>query len=294
MSYRCTSSRCTIASSGLLTIPGAQLWQKERTGYQTLLSKRAMILIPGATRPRLIRAACSVEPMSEVNPNSGSVFSSSIAGVRQVAAKPAQCARILTCMLAVFSSAALVSACAAQPRSATGDVPDDPPGAPTEAVSRYRPAPSGAAASPPPATVAEMRARAAGAGNGTFQVTLTWENRNDLDLHLLTPCGDEVYFGAQTGCGIINLDVDMNVAPTSDTPVEHMNAELARMPHGKYEVHVVRFRNHIGADADNYVVELRLGDEVKRVPGRISGRGGLLSMLTQRLPEVTVTTFTIP
>lgn len=172
--------------------------------------------------------------------------------------------------------------------SAGGSPRGAPDPTPLEAVARYTLAVEAPA---PPATEAEARARAAGAGGGSFQITLTWENRNDLDLHLLTPCGDRVYHRSPTGCGTIQLDVDMNVSPESDTPVEHINAELANLPSGAYEIHVVRFANHVGSASDDYAVELRLGDEVKTFPGRITDQDRARGV---DRPSVAVTSFEIP
>ncbi len=55
-------------------------------------------------------------------------------------------------------------------------------------------------------------------GSGQLRITLTWDRRGDLDLHVVPPCGMEIYYGSRTQCGG-SLDVDScagNPASTSD------------------------------------------------------------------------------
>ena len=76
-----------------------------------------------------------------------------------------------------------------------------------------------------------------GGKSGAVQVTLSWDDYNDLDLHLFCPNGERIYFNNKTSeCGGV-LDVDMNVKPVSNNPVENIVWE--NIPHpGKYKVGV--------------------------------------------------------
>ena len=67
------------------------------------------------------------------------------------------------------------------------------------------------------------RVKAAGGSvTGKLRVSLAWSNRDDLDLHCITPNGKHIYYGSRNGV----LDVDMhNGGPYSDNPVENMNFE---------------------------------------------------------------------
>jgi hypothetical protein len=86
---------------------------------------------------------------------------------------------------------------------------------------------------------------AAGGGNtlGHLRVSLAWEDMNDIDLHVLTPDDETIYFGnTMSSCGG-ELDVDANITPTTNEPVE--NIVWAAAPRdGVYEVRVHFYTNH--------------------------------------------------
>jgi hypothetical protein len=44
-------------------------------------------------------------------------------------------------------------------------------------------------------------------GNGQLRITMTWDRMADLDLHVIPPCGTEIYYGRLATCGG-ELDVD--------------------------------------------------------------------------------------
>ncbi|MCS6901117.1 MAG: hypothetical protein RMJ98_17635 [Myxococcales bacterium] len=73
---------------------------------------------------------------------------------------------------------------------------------------------------------AEIRRRVLAAG-GTYEgvdirASLLWNNRNDLDLHAITPAKEHIYFGnRRASCGGW-LDVDMNVRGETEAPVENI------------------------------------------------------------------------
>lgn len=78
---------------------------------------------------------------------------------------------------------------------------------------------------PPPPQIGadEQRARDRGAKRGKVTIILAWDDRNDLDLHVICPAGTEIYYKRRSACGGM-LDVDANGdARTSDvTPVENV------------------------------------------------------------------------
>lgn len=82
-----------------------------------------------------------------------------------------------------------------------------------------------------------------GGESGVVQISLAWDDYNDLDLHVFTPSGERIYFNNKISeCGGI-LDVDMNVRPVSNTPVENVVwKELA--PLGTYKIGVHFYKHH--------------------------------------------------
>lgn len=61
------------------------------------------------------------------------------------------------------------------------------------------------------------------AKSGDVQISLMWDNRNDIDLHCLTPLKEHIYFNQKRVKSGGELDVDMNARePYSDKPVENI------------------------------------------------------------------------
>lgn len=82
-----------------------------------------------------------------------------------------------------------------------------------------------------------------GGATGAVQISLAWEDRNDLDLHVYAPSGERIYFNQRrSDCGG-ELDVDMNARPTSSTPVENV-VWKDDPPSGTYRVGVHFYRHH--------------------------------------------------
>lgn len=79
------------------------------------------------------------------------------------------------------------------------------------------------------------RAQRRGAQGGKLQVILAWDDRNDLDLHVVCPDGMDINFIRRRACGG-TLDVDANgdVRQLTPTPVENIYFEEP-LP-GRYRV----------------------------------------------------------
>ena len=97
--------------------------------------------------------------------------------------------------------------------------------------------------SPPENDDLDKRLEREGGKSGAVQVSLAWDDYNDLDLHLFCPSGERIYFNnKESECGG-ELDVDMNVKPVSNNPVENV-VWTKNPPKGTYKVGVHFYKYH--------------------------------------------------
>jgi hypothetical protein len=104
-------------------------------------------------------------------------------------------------------------------------------------------------------------------GQGALRFTLTWSTPGDMDLHVMPPCGTEIYFGRTSACGG-TLDVD----DTSQRGPENIFWPTSFTP-GRYYVCPEAYTPAV-ANATWTLVVIRGGVEVARrtgVRGRTDG-----------------------
>lgn len=92
-------------------------------------------------------------------------------------------------------------------------------------------------------SIKEKVKKAGGNVTGDLCCRLAWFNYDDLDLHMVEPDGNEIFFGErisrQTGG---RLDVDMNVTRTTREPVENIfYKDRSRMTYGTYKLYVYNY-----------------------------------------------------
>jgi len=93
-------------------------------------------------------------------------------------------------------------------------------------------------------------------GAGAVTVRLSWSTIDDLDLHVIEPSGEEIFFGSRISSSGGQLDVDSNAVCSTPTtsPVENVFWPASGAPRGNYSVRV-----HVWSDCDNIPpVEFRL------------------------------------
>jgi len=131
--------------------------------------------------------------------------------------------------------------------------------------------------------VKELQARLEreGAKSSDVQVSLMWNNYNDLDLHIVCPSGERIHGGNKiSACGG-ELDVDANVRAETRKPVENVFWPEGTAPGGQYHVYVHYYKKHKkrhskdptkfqvmvnnGGDTTEYSAELSAGDPIMQV-----------------------------
>lgn len=118
------------------------------------------------------------------------------------------------------------------------------------------------------ATIKERVEKAGGKyDNNDIRVSLIWNTRCDLDLHVKNPKGEVLYYGSKRDSRGGYLDVDMNVQGETDKPVENTRWPAGTALKGTYEVSVVNFCNRNGFKKTPYKVELQVGDSVYSFQG---------------------------
>jgi len=114
------------------------------------------------------------------------------------------------------------------------------------------------------------RLLAAGAKTGDVQISMVWNNGNDLDLHVETPGNEKIWYNQrQSSCGG-ELDIDMNAGgPTSQRPVENVYWPTGESPTGKFRVLVHHFANHGGRDPTRFQVTIKIKDTSRSFAGSL-------------------------
>ena len=114
------------------------------------------------------------------------------------------------------------------------------------------------------------RLLAAGAKTGDVQISLAWNNGNDLDLHVETPGNEKIWYNQrQSSCGG-ELDIDMNAGgPASQRPVENVYWPTGESPTGKFRVLVHHFANHGGRDPTRFLVTIKVKGKSESFSGSL-------------------------
>ena len=90
-------------------------------------------------------------------------------------------------------------------------------------------------------SVVALRMKRENCNTGELHATLIWNDIADLDLHVITPSGEHMFWShPESECGGW-LDRDMNAGSYSLEPIE--NIFWASAPSGRYKIYVHNFNN---------------------------------------------------
>ncbi|WP_295606520.1 hypothetical protein [uncultured Lamprocystis sp.] len=116
----------------------------------------------------------------------------------------------------------------------------------------------------------QQRVQQAGGKSGLVQISLMWNNRNDLDLYVTDPTGEIIYFSHKKAGSGGELDVDRNVGGETETPVENV-VWTNSPPDGDYQVHVRFFAKKNGAElATPFLVVVKNSDRIDEFHGTVT------------------------
>lgn len=106
--------------------------------------------------------------------------------------------------------------------------------------------------------------------SGDVQITLDWDNYNDLDLVCKDPSNRTVWFDNKNLADGGKLESDMNVNyPDSKTPTEKIYWPKGAAPNGNYNVYLVYYKKHITVNETPYKITVNYGSKTEVFSGKI-------------------------
>ncbi len=110
-------------------------------------------------------------------------------------------------------------------------------------------------------------------GTGDVQVTLSWDRDSDVDLHVVAPGGEEIFYAHQQSASGGTLDLDSNAACDIDgVRNENITWPTGRAPRGSYTVRV-DYWSSCGVSATSWTVRINNGGSIQVANGTFTGAG---------------------
>lgn len=129
-------------------------------------------------------------------------------------------------------------------------------------------------------------------GSGDIQISASWTDSADVDLHVIDPSGEEIFFGHKTAASGGTLDLDANAAcsPNESSPRVFYSNEnvvwpLGTAPNGTYKVILDYWSDCNVAQTDWVVTIQRQGAQPQIFTGSFAGA-------SSGVPDDTVHVFT--
>ena len=110
-------------------------------------------------------------------------------------------------------------------------------------------------------------------GTGDVQVTLSWDADSDVDLHVVGPDGEEIYYGDRQSASGGELDLDSNAACVIDgVRNENITWPIGRALAGTYTVRV-DYWDSCNVERTNFTVRINNGGAAQITTGSFTGPG---------------------
>jgi len=118
-------------------------------------------------------------------------------------------------------------------------------------------------------------------GTGDIQATMRWKGLNDLDLHVVDPTGEEIYYSHKDAMSGGSLDVDSNAAcaaDVTDQPVENIYWPSGKAPSGHYVISVVYFMKCQNPAPTDFTVTLKMDGKEQTFTGHVNAANDIVKV----------------
>jgi hypothetical protein len=130
-------------------------------------------------------------------------------------------------------------------------------------------------------TVLDDQLIEAQAGSGEITASMLWSTADDLDLHIITPSGDEIYYNnPSAGGGTLDVDRQASADNIVASPIE--NIYFSAPVTGTYKVFIYNYCDRTEGGASDYLVRITVGGNSQTFNGTIDGTGSTANILEFR------------
>lgn len=129
----------------------------------------------------------------------------------------------------------------------------------------------------------ESRLKAAGAKTGDIQISISWNNFNDIDLwveYIGPNYYDQIGWSNKVGSSGGWLDVDMNVYPKTKEPVENIFWDYGSAPKGTYHVYINYYRKWDKNNSTPVLIRIINGDKIEYKKHTLSSSNNLIKIFS--------------
>jgi uncharacterized protein YfaP (DUF2135 family) len=110
----------------------------------------------------------------------------------------------------------------------------------------------------------------AGALTGEITISVAWDSADDIDLHVFTPSGAEIYYdNTHADGGTLDVDANRYSDDLAASPIE--NIYFADPTAGEYWIYIYDYEDRSPGTATNYYVRLMVGEQSQTFTGTIDG-----------------------